>query len=97
MCAQAHTICIHDDNANQNMPLPTHSQTDTHPPRLSLSHSPHCFEHSWPLCFTYLSLSAVVELWSVMQLGLAYTQLCLWTLRTIPTDSLHPQHLRMTD
>lgn len=43
-----------------------------------LSHSPHCFEHSWPLCFTYLSLSAAVVLWSFIQLGEAYTQfVCL--------------------
>lgn len=43
------------------------------------------FQHSWPLCFTYLSLSADVKLCSFIQLGL---KLCLLMMWTVPTASL---------
>lgn len=48
------------------------------------SPSSHCFEHSWPLCFTYLSVSAAVELRSFVQLGYACPQLCSRNRRPAP-------------
>lgn len=52
--------CRHSDNTHQNTFLPTFSQTSAHPPQPQFQC--HCFGHSWPLCFTYQSLSAAVEL-----------------------------------
>lgn len=43
-------------HSNWNRFLPPYLQTYTHPPQL-LSQRAHCFGHSWPLCFTYQSLS----------------------------------------
>lgn len=57
-CTHTDTLCIHVDNVHQNRLLLTHSQTQTHPPQ---SHSLGCFEHSWPLCFTYLCLSVLIS------------------------------------
>lgn len=46
--------CRHSD---WNRFRPTYWQTYTHPPQPQ-SPRAHCFGHSWPLCFTYQSLSA---------------------------------------
>lgn len=70
-CYKKETLCTKmpkdTDQPRWNRLLPTHSKSYTHPPQPK-SQS-HCFEHSWPLCFTYLSLSATVELCSFIQLG----------------------------
>lgn len=66
------------DKPHWNRRLPTHSQTYTHPPQPKSQC--HCFEHSWPLCFTYLSHSATVELCSFIQRGCA-THRAVYRLR----------------
>lgn len=66
------------DKPHWNRRLPTHSQTYTHPPQPK--YQCHCFEHSWPLCFTYLSHSATVELCSFIQRGCA-THRAVYRLR----------------
>lgn len=83
------TLCIHVDNTHQNRLLPAHSQTQTHPLQ---SHSLGCFEHSWPLCFTYLCLSVLISglffFFLVLYYSWAHSALCT------DFDSLHPQNLR---